>query len=99
MNADPFWGESTRPTSMSRSSSKEGYIQGYKDLPSLASIREKVGTGLPIIEVEKESVMQLDITNEEGSVGMKNEHPLQHVWYATAKSLIECRISADQGWW
>lgn len=35
-------GSSSAGTSMSRGPSKEGYIKGYKDVPSLAAIRERV---------------------------------------------------------
>lgn len=64
-NSDPFSmvtpkeKESTMGagTSMSRSSSKEGYVKGYKDVPSLAAIRARVNVsrGMSISEHPQET--------------------------------------------
>lgn len=77
-NADPFAGEApVRPTSMSRGSSREGYVHGYKDVPSLAVIREKVGV-TPIIDIEKDVT---EVSPKAHALRMKMAHPLRHAWY------------------
>ena len=92
-NTDPFV-DSVNVTSMSRGPSSDGYVQGYKDVPSLASIRSRVGmtrglsssgpsSGAQEIEVVKEEieVSPSSSASDDAVVGRKQEHPLQHAWY------------------
>jgi translation initiation factor 4E len=117
---------------MSRGPSKEGYIKGYKDVPSLAAIRERVSfskasnspttpststppltaagvfdtkeIAKPVATGEKPVVKPVDVMStpvkeetvvviqdaspqessssgsDDGLVGKRKEHPLQHAW-------------------
>ncbi len=66
----------------SSGSSQDGYIQGYKDVPSLAVIREKVGVS---ILTDKDGPIAVEVSppdtaSDDGSDRRKKGHPLKHAW-------------------
>jgi translation initiation factor 4E len=97
-NPDPFaspLNSLKTPASMSRTPSKDGYIEGYKDMPSLAAIRNRVSysrnssiSGPEPQDPKEASVKEEEakvspvqsVTSSEPSVISGKEHPLQHAW-------------------
>lgn len=78
-NVDPFAIDNPNAPGMSKAASKDGYIQGYKDVPSLAVIREKIGSNRPIMEKEIPKAVH-GSPLEDSADGRKKEHPLRHAW-------------------